>query len=254
MNIIGLIPAGGKASRLGKLPCSKEVFPVKDKNGQIFVISSNLISYFQKAGILNIFFIIRKGKWDIPEYFGDGSHMNVNMGYLIMNKPYGTPFTIDQAYPFIKENIVSLGFPDIIFKPADAFVSLKTKFLKGNADIILGVVPHKEFLTTDMIEFAHNGEIKDIVIKQNRPDLRYGWFIALWRPSFTEFMHKFLADFIQKNPDGLLRYDGMPGRELYIGDIMRAGLTTNLTIEHIIFKDGRYIDLGTPESVYEKID
>jgi len=254
MNIVGLIPAGGSARRLGKLPCSKEIFPIADKNGRVSVISSNLISYFRIAEILNLFFIIRKGKWDIPDYFGDGTDMNVNIGYLIMNRPFGTPFTVDQAYPFVKDSIVALGFPDIVFKPEDAFVSLKAKLLDGKADIVLGIVPHKEFLSTDMIEFNQAGEIQDIIIKQNRPDLKYGWFTALWRPSFTEFMHAFLSDFINRNPEGLIRNKDMSERELYIGDVIRSALNNNLTVGHIVFEEGRYIDLGTPSSVYQKLD
>ena len=116
MEITGLIPAGGLAERLGKLPYSKEVLPYKDDSGKMRVISENLINYFRLAGIKNIYFIIRKGKWDIPEYFGDGSAYGVNIGYLTMKLPYGTPFTLSQAFPFVKDKIVALGFPDIIFK------------------------------------------------------------------------------------------------------------------------------------------
>ena len=31
MEIIGLIPAGGQAKRLGKIPCSKEIYPIVRK-------------------------------------------------------------------------------------------------------------------------------------------------------------------------------------------------------------------------------
>ena len=78
MEIIGLIPAGGQATRLGKIPCSKEIFPLmknkpanEDEAG-IKVISEYLINSYRIAGINNIYFILRRGKWDIPSYYGDG--------------------------------------------------------------------------------------------------------------------------------------------------------------------------------------
>jgi len=252
MEIVGLIPAGGQASRLGKIPCSKEVFPVIDKNGNVKVTSSNLIQYYRKAEIKNIFYIIRKGKWDIPEYFGDGSDFDLHIGYLLMNLPYGTPFTIDQAYPFINNSIVALGFPDILFQPEDAFIHLKNRLLESDSDIMLGVVPSRDYLTSDMLEFNESMELQDIIIKQNRPDLKYSWFIAMWRPSFTHFMHEFLLNFIGLNPDGL-HIENQSRRELYVGDVIRSALIKKLKVGYLVFENGKYIDLGTPVSIYKNL-
>ena len=58
--------------------------PAMDGNGKLHVASENLIRYYRKAGIKEVYFIIHKGKWDIPEYYGDGSDMDVNIGYLII--------------------------------------------------------------------------------------------------------------------------------------------------------------------------
>jgi glucose-1-phosphate thymidylyltransferase len=45
----------------------------------------------QLAGIDKAYFILRSGKWDIPAYFGDGEMLSMNLGYLIMNLPFGVP-------------------------------------------------------------------------------------------------------------------------------------------------------------------
>lgn len=249
MDIVGLIPAGGIAKRLGRIPCSKEIFPVVRPDGEIGVTSSNLIGYFKTAGIINIYFIISRHKWDIPEYFGDGSQDNVNIGYLITNLPFGTPFTVDQAYPFVADKVIALGYPDILIYPEDAFAVLKSKFLESNADVFLGIVPSKDFLKSDMLEFDESGKIRNIVIKQNRPDLHYSWFGAIWRPSFTGFMHTWLADFIRNHPDGMFVSDQKHERELYVGDLFQAALSNQLKIEYHIFPEGRYVDLGTPGAI-----
>jgi len=158
MEFHGLIAAGGIASRLGALPCSKEIFPLVSQfsNNRIKVVCDHLIDYYRIAEINNIHFIVRKGKWDIPQLLGDGSENQVNISYHIMNLPYGTPFTLDQAYPFIKDKNIAMGFPDIIMEPQNAFTKLKENLLKGNADIVLGIFPVEYYWKWDMIDFEED--------------------------------------------------------------------------------------------------
>ena len=64
MEFEALIPAGGVASRLGPLPCSKEIFPLTGQiiHNDVKVFCENLIEYYSVASINNIHFIIRNGK------------------------------------------------------------------------------------------------------------------------------------------------------------------------------------------------
>ncbi len=50
--------------------------------------------------------------------------LNMHFTYLMVGLPYGTPFTLDQAYPFVQNTLVAFSFPDIIFDADDAFVRL----------------------------------------------------------------------------------------------------------------------------------
>jgi len=36
-----------------------------------------------------------------------------------MDLPYGVPYTLDQAYPFVQNATIALGFPDITCEPED---------------------------------------------------------------------------------------------------------------------------------------
>ncbi len=245
MEIVGLIPAGGVAERLGRLPCSKEVLPLFKHQGKLKVTSEHLINYYQLAGITEIYFIIRKGKWDIPQYFGDGTELKVNIGYLTMNLPYGTPFTLNQAYPFVKDKMVAIGFPDILFEPEDAFSEIKSKLINSNAELVLGIVPQDNYLKSDMIEFNTDRTIRNIVIKQNRPDLKYSWFIAIWKPGFSEYMNHFLNIFIKNHPDGKLPGNENIPRELYVGDVIQGALASGMKLDYVLFEKGNYIDIGT---------
>ncbi len=249
MDIVGLVPAAGIASRLGKLPYSKEIMPLPGMKDKASVLSENLIRYFRLGGIHNLYIIIRKGKWDIPEYYGDGSSFGVNIGYLMMNLPFGTPFSISQAFPFIGDKIAALGFPDILFEPEDAFEKLKTRFLETDADIILGIVPSEHFLRSDMIELDEKGKIKDIVIKQNRPDLKHSWFAALWRPAFTVFMKDQLNGVLSQNKEGRIKMSDGTSRELYMGDIIREAIVSGMKTDYLLFRDGYYKDMGTWEEL-----
>jgi glucose-1-phosphate thymidylyltransferase len=249
MDIVGLVPAGGTASRLGKMPCSKEVFPVLSSSGEFTVTSAQLLHSYKIAGIRQVFFIIRNGKWDIPAYYGDGADFGLSIGYLIMNLPFGAPFTLNQAFPFIHDKIVALGYPDIVFKPEDAFLHLTKLLLSGNADIVLGIVPKENHSGSDMIDFDEHGKIREIVIKQNSSALKYGWFTALWRPSFTLHMKVFLENLIQSVPEGKIAMPDGSVREVYVGDVIQSALKKGLQVDYHIFKNGEYTDLGTVEAL-----
>lgn len=247
MKFFGLIPAGGTGSRLGSIPCSKEVYPIIRKTADGIarsVVCENLISYYRLAGITDIYCILRPGKWDIPAYLRDGSEQGVNIAYLVMTHPYGTPFTLDQAYPFVKDHGVALGFPDMICTPENHFEYLKKRLVQTNADVELGLIKTASYKTWDMIAFDGD-TLSDIVIKEDRPDLTYGWAHTVWRPSFTEFLHHEMKRRLKDNDVMAVRSDGTP-RELFIGDVVRAAMKEGLKVDYVKFEEGTARDLGTP--------
>ena len=64
--------------------------------------------------------------------------MNMQLAYLMMHLLFGVPYTLDQAYSFVQDALVAIGFPDIIFQPDDAFVRLLARQAATNADVVLG--------------------------------------------------------------------------------------------------------------------
>jgi len=249
--IVGLIPAGGHSTRLSPLPCSKELFPVgwqKDESGKLRpkVASQFLLDKYKTAGIRKVYFILRKGKWDIQQYYGDGSMVDMDLAYLMMNHPHGHPFTLDQAFPFTTNNLVAFGYPDILFEPHDAFTQLIKKQRETQASVVLGIFPIKANQRwNDILAFREDGRIQTISLDDPAKAIqRIGWAIALWSPEFSRFMHEFLAEAIRKNS-----FIAPDGKEYVMNHVLQAAVDGGLFVDSVMFDSGFVHDVGTPEDM-----
>lgn len=245
--IVGIIPAAGLGSRLGQMPFSKELYPIGFKSdGTARVVSEYLLEMLHEAGAEQVYFILRDGKWDIPGYFGDGSNYNMDFAYLLMNRPYGTPFSVDQSYSFVKDNTIAFGFPDIIVEPKNVFVELLEKQQETGATIVLGLFkvehPHK----WDMVETDEGGNVKAILPKPEKSELTKAWCISVWSPVFTEFMHQYLQEIEQKFILGELK-------EIPMGAVIQAAIVAGLQVQSVYFPEGSCLDMGTPEDLKSAI-
>ncbi|GAB4226518.1 MAG: sugar phosphate nucleotidyltransferase [Elainellaceae cyanobacterium] len=246
LDLIGLLPAGGQATRLSPLPLSKELYPIgfhqpnPDNVSKPKVVSHYLLEKMRLAGIRKAFFILRPGKWDIPNYFGDGTMLDMHLGYLTVHVPHGVPYTLNQAYPFVQDALVALGFPDILFQPVDAYKQLIARQQASQADVVLGLFPTTDTRKVGVVDFDSAGRVYRIIEKPHQTHLTYMWAIALWTPQFTEFLHQYLKT---HNPD----------RELPIGDVIQAGIDAGLRVEAEVFTDGSHLDVGTPEDLAKAI-
>jgi glucose-1-phosphate thymidylyltransferase len=258
-DVIGLLPAGGQATRISPLPVSKELYPVgfrqvdQDSNLRPKVVCHYLLEKMKLAGIDKAYFVLRPGKWDIPAYFKDGAMLKMNLGYLIMNLPFGVPYTLDQAYPFVQDSLVALGFPDILFEPEDAFVQLLARQARSQADVVLGLFPTNQPHKAGMVDFDATGQVRLIIEKPRETDLRYMWGIAVWTPTFTQFMHEYLVVI----EAGKVRSDTAselpPKSEIPIGDVIQSAIYKGLRVEAEVFPQGSYLDIGTPEDLVRAV-
>jgi glucose-1-phosphate thymidylyltransferase len=235
----------GIAKRLGKLHCSKEIYPVEFRSDatadqQPQVICEHVLTQMQRAGIDRIYITLREGKWDIPACLGDGSRLGLHLAYLMMGLPHGTPYSIDQSYPFIQENIVALGFADTIFAEKDVFLRLLTYLDTVEADVVLGLFPADRPEKTDMVELGADGAVHKIVVKPRHTDLIYCWCIAVWTPVFSRFMHAYLAEH---------RHVAITSPELFVGNVIQAAIDSGLRVCAIPVSEQPFLDIGTPEDL-----
>lgn len=253
--VIGLIPAAGLAARISPLPCSKEIFPVGFKKDDLHIlkrpkaICEYLLEPMRKSGVRKAYISFRNGKWDIPAYLGSGGLFDMQLAYIITELPFGVPYTLDSAFPFIQGKKVVFGFPDTIFQPDDAFVQLIEKQRLSDADIVLGLFPASNPKKVDMVVLDDDKKIRQLRIKPSKTDLTYTWIIAVWEWTFTDFLH----DFVTKHHEELTKKNkgsGLNGSaEIHLGDVIQAALNSKLNVENVIFENGSFIDIGTIEDM-----
>ena len=241
---IALIPAAGLDKRLQIKDCSKEVLPVSNGNGSKKVVSDFLLSAYRTAGINSVYIIIRDGKWDIPQCFSGGSSRGLSIAYLMLECPWGTPYTLDQAWPFVKDKNIALGFPDIILQPQTAFIDLKRKLTTTQCDVVLGLFKTNNPTKADMVKIDESGRVIKLDIKPADSNLTYTWVIAVWRPSFTRYMHNYLQ---KERP--FFEFDNHRS-EPYVGTVINAAIANGMLVDTVVFEDGFILDIGTPADLH----
>lgn len=256
MKLIGLVPAAGQGRRIAPLPMSKELFPIgfgrthQDGTLRPKVACHYLLERMRLGGAREVYIAIRPGKWDIPTYLGDGSRMGMAFAYLMVHVPFGVPFSLDQAYPFTRDANVLLGFPDILTWPEDAYPTLLDRLSRGSADAVLGLFPTDQPDQVGLVDFDEAGVVRGIFEKSSLTHLGWMWALAVWRPSFSDFLHGFVQERLARWLGGVAPQDleAMPDyQEVAIGDVLHAAIESGLRVEGHPFQGGRYIDIGVPE-------
>ena len=257
--IIAVVPAAGNAKRIFPLPCSKELFPIGFQTMSVMnslrpkVVCHYLLEKMHFAGISNVYIILRNGKWDIPAYFRDGKMLKMNLAYLMMDLPYGVPYTLDKAYSFVQDAVVAFGFPDIIFKTEDAYMQLFERLAETNADVVLGLFPTTEPHKKDMVDLDKDGRIRLIDKKPQQTHLHYTLSISVWTHVFTCFMHEYLINIQGSNEEDSAGTIPTKHQELTVGDIIQAAINKNLKIEGVVFSNDYCLDIGTPDDLVKAV-
>lgn len=258
--VVGLVPAAGQAKRLQPFPCSKELFPVgfaqdpQTGTPRLKVAAQYLLEKFKAAGISKAYIVIREGKWDIPRYFQEGQVVGLSLAYLVIPGSAGPPDTLDRAYPFIAQNRIAFGFPDILFSPSDAYGRLVEQQERTGADVVLGLHRIEDTRVWDMVDSGTDGWVREIVMKPASTTLTFGWCFAVWTPAFSEFLHHFLrADGTKRNMSALASTANDPGGDLAVGVVFQAALKAGLRIHSVKFPQDSYLDIGTPENLAKAV-
>jgi len=237
---IALIPAAGRATRLGVPATSKEILPVGTAHRPV---AHHLLAGLARAGIDRALVLIRADKWDIPERLGDGAGTGVRIAYLAVAETGSICETLDRAYPFVGDRPVVLGFPDILFRPGDAFARIVTRQRASGADAVLALVPTDRPHKADLVRTDPAGRVLDIAIKPPAEAVPAGrpftWIGAVWTPAITGLLHELVE----------AKHPGSGGRELYPSDVLLVAIERGLRVEGLELPAGRHLDVGTPDDL-----
>jgi glucose-1-phosphate thymidylyltransferase len=171
--------------------------------------------------------------------------LDMHLAYLMLGLPHGPPYTLDQAYPFVRDATVVFGFPDILCEPQDGFVRLLDRQRETDADVVLGVFQAEDASGVDVCDLDEHGWVREVLPKPRPTQLRDAWLTAVWTPVFTEFMHDHLA--------AVQRESREPERELSVGHVLQAGVQAGLRVSSVRFADGVFIDIGTPDDLVRAV-
>ncbi len=253
--IVGVIPAGGYATRVSPLPCSKELYPIgfhysdESQGCRPKVVCQYLLERMRRAGVTAAYIVLREGKWDIPAYLGNGAMDDMDLAYLVTKCNDGPAYTVDQAYPFIQDKLVAFGFPDILFEPGDGFAQIRDRQDQTDADIVLGLFRVDRTRSDDRVIFDDVGHVKLLIPGPTVADVDFTWNIAIWTPTFTKFLHMYLNE-----SQGMSRQQTtMPKPEVTMGVVLKAALDQGLRLEVVRFAEDWYLDIGTPDNLVKAV-
>ena len=240
--IVGVLPAAGTATRLGRLPCSKEILPlglVGDDSGhwRVRVAIEDALDGLWAAGVQRAVIVLAPGKEDIRQYLGDGADRGLDIAYETLPDSPGSPWSVNAARDRIGDADTALVFPDIRFEPMTALAELRRAAADGSADLWLALVPSTRGDKVDLVRTEHDGRVMAIDIKPGAGHAGWTWVTALWRPRF--------ADFLQARLGAV----GPTVEERHVGDFINDAIAAGLEVRARRFPDGSARDIGTPEEL-----
>lgn len=243
----GLVPAAGKATRLGRRKGpSKEILPLPPPPGSspdapARPACQNLLESFRLAGVHQALVLLRDGKWDIPKRLGTGGEFGLELAYRVLPETRGVPFTLAYAAPFLGDRLAALGFPDLLVQPRDLLARLLRHRERSQAEVALALVPCDRPASSDLVELTARGRVRRIEIKPESTSLKWTWSYAVWTPRFTRFLVQWTESFQPRS--------ARLGREPHAGDVLAAALAEGFEIDALTDGSGRVLDIGTPETL-----
>ncbi len=246
--LVGLVPAAGRARRLGPLPCSKEVLPIgvrETAEGPVVRVASDcLLDALRMAGVARTVIVLREDKRDVARHLGSGEGRGFPISYLSLADSASLPESLDRARPFVRGERVALGFPDVQFGPADALARVAARQAETAADLMLGLFPAVRPETTDMVEVDAAGRVVRVDVRPRETRLRLCWLLAVWGPAFTEHLHEVVESARRRDTA-----EGHAAGELQIGAVVAGAVQRGLDVRGVEIAGGWFRDIGTPEDL-----
>jgi glucose-1-phosphate thymidylyltransferase len=241
--VVGLLPAGGRGTRLRPFQYPKELLPVVyesvGSSGDALrprAVSELSIMAFAQANIARCLIVVAPWKYSLVDYFGSGNQFGVDVAYLYQEHAGGLPGAVDLAYEWTRNSTVAFAMPDTIVEPSDCFSRLQALHYACGADLTLGVFPTADAARLGPV-LIDDGRVLRVVDKCPVPPAMNTWGVAVWEPSFGELLRAALRDSTERTGEPVM------------GDMFNAAIDGGLKVVAEYFVDGSFIDVGTPEGL-----
>ena len=233
---VGLVPAAGRASRLGQLPCSKELLPVICDERGPRPVAHFVLTGLRRAGVTSAVVAITPDKTDLLRGLGAGGGDMPRLSYVPVERTRGTAETLASLAPYAETRAVLTGFPDLMLQPDDVFARLRAAMDAGG-DCHLGLFPTTRLDKFDMVAVGDDGRVTEVHPKPGQGPWRLAWLIAGWTDRFTAF----LLDWMTAPPAG----------ELHLGYAIGDAIHAGLDVRGVEMPDVVFRDVGTLEDLRE---
>jgi glucose-1-phosphate thymidylyltransferase len=240
--IIAILPAAGRAARLSPFAAPKEVLPVvydvdpTGRHAQPILAIEYSLAAVHLAGIPRCFVILSEWKTELFRYLGNGSGHNLHLAYLHQVTPTGLARAVDLAFPWCRSSDVCLALPDTVYRPHTALADVIRELRSARADLVLGIFPHRTPEKLGPVRIQEGGRLDEVFDKPDSTALKNTWGVAAWSPKFTEFLHETV-----RSVD--------PSVDVPLGSIFNLAIQQGLQARGIMFDQGAYFDLGSPDSI-----
>jgi glucose-1-phosphate thymidylyltransferase len=170
VEIVGVIPAAGYATRVQPLHCSKEVYPIGGRP-----VMDYLVDRMRVGGCTQLRVVTRPEKRDVIAHAED-------LGAAVV---LAHPESVSESFVAGMANldpvdIVLLGFPDTLWEPADGYLPL-VRAVKEGRDVALGLFRTPDLERSDVVVFGESGRIIGIDVKPTVPPSEWIWGCAAAR-------------------------------------------------------------------------
>lgn len=246
--IWGLLPAAGKATRIGrhKGP-SREIRALAPMGGAKQseggtpprIACQDLLDNFRLAGVARALVLLRHGHWDVPKRLGDGAEFGVELAYRVLATPAaarGIPFALAAAAPFLGDRMAATGPSDQQLQPRDLLARLIRHREQTQSDLALALVPCDRPRAFDLVDLSARGKVRRFEIQPEATALKWTWALALWTPRFTKFLGRWCEEFQPRS--------ARLGREARLADVFAAALSEGFEIDALPEASGRLAEIA----------
>lgn len=253
--VVGVVPAAGRAERLGRLPCSKELLPLLRSEGRPAgegtdvepePVCYGVLRALARAGIERAYVPIRSGKWDVPAHLRRGGAVGLALSYLVLEDSPSPAHSVDAAYPFTADSVVALGFPDVLLRVEDPFRALLDRWKASDAEVVLGLFPPSPDYRTERVTLGEDGRVLAIDPVPAEEDDRATWTLAVWGPAFGRYLHEAVEGWDRVAANAARSGDAAPD-ELVLGDVLRSALAEGVSVAGLQVSAEPFVDVGDPE-------